>query len=88
MAGPHRIRMNYPYRGASNGLTRDLRRRLGERYLGIELELNHGAFFDDPAAWSELQSRVVEGVAEAITRRFGNGKRNSAPRHFLPSSDC
>ncbi len=70
MAGPHRIRMNYPYLGASNGLTRDLRGRWGERYLGIELELNHGAFFDDPAAWSELQSRVVEGVAEAVTRRF------------------
>ena len=44
-----RVRRNYPYTGFADGLTTLLRRRFGERYIGIELELNqalleHGAF--------------------------------------------
>ncbi|MGH9461756.1 MAG: N-formylglutamate amidohydrolase [Vicinamibacteria bacterium] len=36
-----RVRRNYPYRGAADGLTTWLRRRLPERdYVGVELELN------------------------------------------------
>jgi predicted N-formylglutamate amidohydrolase len=35
-----RVRRNYPYLGAADGLTTHLRRRFGHRYLGIELELN------------------------------------------------
>jgi predicted N-formylglutamate amidohydrolase len=36
-----RVRRNYPYRGVSDGLTSQLRRRLPARsYLGVELELN------------------------------------------------
>jgi predicted N-formylglutamate amidohydrolase len=38
-----RVRLNYPYRGSSDGLTTALRRALPEaRYLGIEIELNQG----------------------------------------------
>ncbi|HET6585969.1 MAG TPA: N-formylglutamate amidohydrolase [Nannocystaceae bacterium] len=36
-----RVRSNYPYRGVSDGLTRALRRRFGDRdYAGLELEVS------------------------------------------------
>lgn len=39
-----RVRRNYPYRGASDGLTTSLRRALpAARYLGIELEVGQAA---------------------------------------------
>jgi len=42
------IRMNYPYRGTSDGHTTALRRRFStEGYLGIELEINQRLLEDD-----------------------------------------
>ena len=35
------VHRNAPYRGDSDGLTRSMRRELGERYLGVELEVRH-----------------------------------------------
>lgn len=35
-----RVRMNYPYKGTSDGFTRSLRKRFGPDYIGIELEVN------------------------------------------------
>ena len=35
-----RVRMNYPYKGTSDGFTRTLRKRFGPDYTGIELEVN------------------------------------------------
>jgi predicted N-formylglutamate amidohydrolase len=40
------VRRNYPYRGTADGLTTSLRRELGSRYLGIEIELNQGRLAD------------------------------------------
>ena len=41
MAPGLRVRRNYPYRGATDGLATWLRRRFSERrYLGVELEIN------------------------------------------------
>ena len=38
-----RVRMNYPYRGTSDGFTTHLRKRFhGNEYLGIELEISQG----------------------------------------------
>ena len=34
------LRRNYPYRGVSDGLVTAFRRRFGERYLGVELEVS------------------------------------------------
>jgi len=40
---PYRVRMNYPYRGTSDGLTTSLRKIFpGDTYTGIECELNQG----------------------------------------------
>lgn len=42
-AGSWRVRRNYPYRGAADGLITTLRRRFAAtRYLGLEIELNQG----------------------------------------------
>lgn len=43
----YRIRMNYPYHGASDGFTTALRKQYSEKeYLGIELEMNQLLFID------------------------------------------
>lgn len=34
-----RVRLNYPYKGISDGHTTSLRKQFGERYLGFEIEL-------------------------------------------------
>jgi predicted N-formylglutamate amidohydrolase len=40
---PHlRTRLNYPYRGTADGLTKHLRREFQQGYAGVELELNEG----------------------------------------------
>ena len=45
---PHwRVRMNYPYRGTSDGLTTQFRKRYpAARYLAMELELNQAVLVD------------------------------------------
>ena len=40
-----KVRFNYPYKGTSDGLTTTLRKKFGERYVGIEIEINQ-KFFD------------------------------------------
>lgn len=42
VAPAQRVRLNYPYRGIADGLTTMLRREIGERYIGVEIELNQG----------------------------------------------
>ncbi len=38
---PYRVRMNYPYRGTSDGFTSALRKQYSQKdYLGMELEIN------------------------------------------------
>ena len=34
------VRFNYPYKGTSDGLTTTLRKKIGPRYAGIEIEIN------------------------------------------------
>jgi predicted N-formylglutamate amidohydrolase len=61
-----RVRLNYPYRGAADGLTTALRRQFdGERYLGVELELNQ-ARLADPARRAPLLEAVIAGLAAAL----------------------
>ena len=35
-----KVRFNYPYKGTSDGLTTTLRKKIGPRYAGIEIEIN------------------------------------------------
>ena len=35
-----KVRFNYPYKGTSDGLTTTLRKKIGPRYAGLEIEIN------------------------------------------------
>jgi predicted N-formylglutamate amidohydrolase len=60
-----RIRFNYPYRGAADGLTTGLRRRHGgARYLGIELEINQALVA--ASDWRGFQRRVADSLRELL----------------------
>jgi predicted N-formylglutamate amidohydrolase len=62
-----RVRRNYPYRGAADGLTTDLRRRWPDgAYIGIELEVNQKFPHGDTARWAELRRLLVATFAEAL----------------------
>ena len=39
-----KVRFNYPYKGSSDGLTTALRKKFGQRYVGIEIEINQKFF--------------------------------------------
>jgi predicted N-formylglutamate amidohydrolase len=61
---PHlRVRMNYPYRGAADGLTTYFRRRFGKRYAGLELEVNQRWPLHAPREWPEVQEILATSIA-------------------------
>ena len=39
-----KVRFNYPYKGSSDGLTTTLRKKFGQKYVGIEIEINQKFF--------------------------------------------
>jgi predicted N-formylglutamate amidohydrolase len=61
-----RIRANAPYRGSADGLTTHLRRALGERYLGIELEVGQALL----APGARGRRRLVEALAATLAERL------------------
>lgn len=67
-----RVRRNYPYRGRDDGLTRDLRRRFGPKYLGVELEMNQALLGTDAR---RLIRAAARSLAEAIRPRLPNKER-------------
>lgn len=60
-----RVRMNYPYRGTSDGVTSWLRETLAnEVYTGIEIELNQ-AFANKPAKeWAQARKALTRAILE------------------------
>ncbi len=66
MPGWH-VRRNYPYKGASDGLTRYLRGLFSDAvYSGIELEINHRHFLAGVDAWNEVRRRVAGALLEIV----------------------
>lgn len=65
-----RVRRNYPYRGASDGLTTSLRRELPARaYLGVELEVNQAlAASADSRVRRSVRVAVVSSLRAALRR--------------------
>lgn len=62
----YRVRMNYPYRGESDGLTCALRKKFPEsQYLGIELELNQ-SIFDDADTSQELAEILIDTINDLL----------------------
>lgn len=61
-----RLRLNAPYRGIADGLTRTLRLRFGpECYIGIELELNQALLNTDRAP-RDLVHALVAALVEQL----------------------
>ncbi|UJX40748.1 N-formylglutamate amidohydrolase [Desulfovibrio sp. JY] len=60
------LRRNYPYRGAADGLTTALRRRFGEGYLGIELEVNQRFIQTGEADLAARNERLVAALGQAL----------------------
>lgn len=62
-----RLRRNYPYKGASDGLTTALRREWDDSsYAGIELEINQ-TLFDDAVKRGGLKKALVTTLRATIT---------------------
>lgn len=62
-----RLRRNYPYRGAADGLTTSLRQRLApRRYLGLELEVSQSFPTGPGRAWRALQSDLARSLVAAL----------------------
>jgi predicted N-formylglutamate amidohydrolase len=61
------LRRNYPYKGVSDGLVTALRRRFGEGYLGVELEVNQRFALGG----GEALESVGETLTDALLRTLG-----------------
>ena len=63
-----RVRMNYPYRGTSDGHTTSLRGRFQpDRYIGIELEVNQAIVRAGGRKWAAARSVLIDALALALT---------------------
>jgi predicted N-formylglutamate amidohydrolase len=63
-----KIRMNYPYKGISDGLTTAMRRIFAEdEYLGLEIEVNQ-KLVKDPLIFSQLQTILVSCLLPLIAK--------------------
>jgi predicted N-formylglutamate amidohydrolase len=61
-----RVRRNYPYRGANDGLTTTLRRRFRDAdYCGIEIEINQARVVDRPV-WRLLRRAIVHAFQDLL----------------------
>lgn len=59
-----RVRMNYPYRGTSDGIQTALRRRLAARaYVGIEIEVNQKHLVPGAASHARVAGAVEASLA-------------------------
>ena len=62
----YRIRMNYPYRGKSDGFTSYLRKKYAERdYIGLELEVNQ-TLVNDKASLNTLANALSSSLSELL----------------------
>ncbi|NCT57827.1 MAG: N-formylglutamate amidohydrolase [Legionella sp.] len=63
--GLYRVRMNYPYRGSSDGFTSALRKQYDdEHYIGLELEVNQRLVMvhPDPESLVQITARVIQSL--------------------------
>lgn len=65
-----RVRLNYPYRGNSDGLTTTLRKLTPPgTYAGIEIEVNQAIPLAGGAQWREYQTACIHSLNEALAQR-------------------
>lgn len=63
------LRRNYPYRGATDGLATALRRRFGEAYVGVELEVNQRFARGSEEALSSINDHLCEALLRVLGRK-------------------
>ena len=64
--GP-RVRLNYPYRGNTDGLTTTLRKLVpAGAYAGIEIEVNQAIPLVGGAIWREYQAACIDSLADVL----------------------
>ncbi|HEY3180650.1 MAG TPA: N-formylglutamate amidohydrolase [Casimicrobiaceae bacterium] len=62
-----KVRRNYPYGGASDGLTRELRRRFSpSQYIGIELEINQRHPLAGESNWESMRYAIAGALGDAL----------------------
>ena len=62
-----RVRLNYPYRGNSDGLTTTLRRKFSrDCYAGIEIEVNQAIPLAGGAAWRKYRELCIDSLSAAL----------------------
>ena len=65
--GTLRLRRNYPYLGASDGVCQVMRRRYPPQlYVGIELEVNQRYVEAGGGAWPAIRANLLATLAEAL----------------------
>ncbi|MBZ0269625.1 N-formylglutamate amidohydrolase [bacterium] len=63
-----RVRRNAPYRGTADGFPTYLRKRFGNAYVGIELEVNQRFFDADGRPATEVVATIERSLARAAAR--------------------
>lgn len=65
----YRVRMNYPYKGSSDGFTSALRKHYGpDEYVGIELEINQRLVMvhPNPESLMQVTARVIQSLQTVL----------------------
>jgi predicted N-formylglutamate amidohydrolase len=65
-----KVRKNYPYKGISDGLTKEMRKKYGDSYCGIEIELNQRHFLEQTAIWNMFYEELPECIAALTEKLF------------------
>jgi predicted N-formylglutamate amidohydrolase len=65
------LRRNYPYRGVTDGLVTALRRRFGEAYVGMELEVNQRFALGSDEALASINDHLSEALLRTMGRETG-----------------
>ncbi len=63
---PVRLRRNYPYRGTADGFVVTLRKELGNRYVGIEIEVNQDWLLRRMPDMPEFRRVLAEGLRNSL----------------------
>lgn len=69
-----RVRLNYPYRGASRYFQAFLRRRLPAHYLGLQLEWNQRLPRQQAPRWKKLQAALADSLEVSGVGRYPRGR--------------
>jgi predicted N-formylglutamate amidohydrolase len=62
------LRRNFPYRGVADGLAPALRRRFGEGYLGVELEVNQRFALGGEETLASVSDHLAGSLVRALGR--------------------